>query len=182
MPCITIEKIQAPGKGTIADSDSVENSSHRPPKCEKILVKTFPSMGKVLKTLRAVQWALLASIVLYALVGEIAGPQPRGPDPALSYIFSTLTVAIVGTIFIVRRTLVLQAAASLATHPDDSLSLSHWRTGYVVTYALCEMLALFGLVLRFRASPLQQSVLFYLGGFVLIAFFGPRLPAKAPEA
>jgi len=135
---------------------------------------------KVLKTLRLLQWALLASILLYAVMGEELGPRPRGPDPALSYIFSTLTVAIVGIIFVVRRTLVLQAGAGLAAHPEDGLSLSHWRTGYVITYALCEVLALFGLVLRFRGSELQQSLLFYLGGFVLIAFFGPRLPARIP--
>ena len=65
---------------------------------------------------------------------------------------------------------------------EDGLSLNHWRAGYVATYALCEILALFGLVLRFRGSELQQSALFYVGGFVLIAFFGPRLPAKAPSA
>jgi hypothetical protein len=135
-------------------------------------------MTKVAKTLRLVQWAMLLSIFLYGVLGEVLGPQARGADPALSYIFSTMAVAIVGTIFVVRRTLVLQAAASLADHPDDSLSLGHWRTGYVTTYALCEMLALFGLVLRFRGSELQQSLLYYLGGFVLIAFFGPRLPAK----
>ena len=78
----------------------------------------------------------------------------------------------------VRRTLVLRAAESLATQPDDRLSLNHWRTGYVATYALCEALALFGLILRFRAYPSQQSVPYYLGGFVLLFFFRPRPPVS----
>ena len=136
------------------------------------------SMTKALKTLRAVQWSMLASILLYGVVGEVLGPVARAVDPALSYLFTTLAVAIVGVIFVVRRTLVLRAAESLATHPEDSLSLNHWRTGYIATYALCEALALFGLIQRFLGCTLQQSVLYYLGGFVLLFFFRPRMPAS----
>jgi hypothetical protein len=133
-------------------------------------------MTRSLKTLRAVQWAMLLSILLYVAVGEILGPRIRHVDPALSYVFSTLAVGIVGTIFVVRRTLVLRAASTLVTQPEDNVSLNHWKTGYIATYALCEALALFGLVLRFRGSELQQSMLFYAGGFVLLFFFRPRQP------
>jgi F0F1-type ATP synthase membrane subunit c/vacuolar-type H+-ATPase subunit K len=136
-------------------------------------------MSKALRTLRAVQWSMLASILVYTVLGELVGPRSRGVDPGLSYLFSTLAVGIVGTIFVVRRTLVQRAAASLAEHPDDSLSLGHWSTGYFVTYALCEALALFGLVLRFLGSPMQQSVLFYLGAFALLFFFRAREPVRA---
>jgi len=135
-------------------------------------------MIRALRTLRAVQWSMLTSILLYAVLGEVVGPGRRAVDPTLSYIFSTLGVAIVGVIFVVRRTLVLRAAQSLATHPDDALSFNQWRTGYIATYALCEALALFGLVLRFQGYNLQQSVLYYIGGFVLLFFFRPRRPAS----
>jgi len=133
-------------------------------------------MTRSLKTLRTVQWAMLLSILLYVAVGEILGPRIRHVDAALSYVFSTLAVGIVGTIFVVRRTLVLRAASTLAIQPEDNMSLNHWKTGYIATYALCEALALFGLVLRFRGSELQQSMLFYVGGFVLLFFFRPRQP------
>lgn len=139
------------------------------------------SMGRSLKTLRTVQWAMLLSVLLYVAVGEILGPRIQHIDPTLSYVFSTLAVGIVGTIFVVRRTLVLRAASTLANQPDDNLSLNQWRTGYLVTYALCEALALFGLVLRFRGSELQQSLLFYIGGFVLLFFFRPRQPEPEPS-
>jgi cytochrome b561 len=139
-------------------------------------------MQQALRTLRAVQWSMLASILLYAAVGELANPRARGPDPTLSYIFSTLSVGIVGTIFVVRRTLVQRAAVSLASHPDDGLSLNHWKSGYIATYALCEALALFGLVLRFRGSQLEQSLLFYIGAFVLILFFRAREPVASSTA
>jgi len=133
-------------------------------------------MTRALKTLRAVQWSMLASILLYGIAGELVGRNARAVDPALSYLFSTMAVAIVGVIFVVRRTLVLRAGESLASHPDDSLSLNHWRTGYLATYALCEALALFGLVQRFLGCSLQQSALYYLGGFALLFFFRPRQP------
>ena len=136
-------------------------------------------MIRALKTLRAVQWAMRASIVFYGIVGQVVGPAARGVDATLSYLFATLSVAIVGAIFVVRRTLVLRAGESLATRPDDSLSLNHWRTGYIATYVLCESLALFGLILRFRGSPVEASVYYYLGGFVLLLFFRPRQPAAA---
>jgi len=134
-------------------------------------------MTRALRTLRAVQWSMLASILLCLAAGEALGPRIRAVDTTLSYLFSTLAVGIVGTIFVVRRTLVLRAAGTLASHPDDNVSLSHWRTGYIATYALCEALALFGLVLRFRGSELQQSLLFYIGGFVLLFFFRPVQPS-----
>jgi F0F1-type ATP synthase membrane subunit c/vacuolar-type H+-ATPase subunit K len=136
-------------------------------------------MTRALKTLRAVQWSMLASILLYGALGELLHHSARGIDPSISYVFTTLGVAIVGAIFVVRRTLVFRAAESLATQPEDGLSLNHWRTGYFATYALCEALALFGLVLRFMGCGFQQSVPYYLGGFILLFFFRPRMPVTA---
>jgi len=136
-------------------------------------------MLKALSTLRLVQWSLLGSILVGVVAGELLSARPGRIDQTLSYIFSSLAVGVVGTIFVIRRTLVLPAANSLLAHPEDSLSLNHWKTGYLATYALCDALALFGLVLRFRGSGLQQSLLFYVGGFVLLMFFRPSLGAAA---
>ena len=136
-------------------------------------------MTLALKMLQTVQWSMLASILLFAFVGQVASRPARGVVPSLTYLFTTLGVALVGVIFVVRRTLVARPAASLAAQPEDSISLSHWRTGYLVTYALCEGLALFGLVLRLLGSTLQQSVPYYLSGFILLAFFRPQRPEKS---
>jgi F0F1-type ATP synthase membrane subunit c/vacuolar-type H+-ATPase subunit K len=135
-----------------------------------------------LKTLRAVQWSMLASILLCGYAGELAGGSVHAVDPTVSYIFTTLGVALVGVIFVVRRTLVLRAAESLAIHPEDNLSLNQWRTGYFATYALCEALALFGLVLRFLGGGFQQSVPYYVGGFILLFFFRPKEPVASKPA
>jgi len=136
-------------------------------------------MKGTIRILRTVQWVMLGSIFLYAAVGELIGSRARGADPTLSYALTTAGVAIVGAIFVVRRTLVLRSAQNLTQHPDDSLLLNHWKVGYLATYALCEGLALFGLVLRFAGSNFQQSLPYYIGGFVLLFFFGPREPVNA---
>jgi hypothetical protein len=134
-------------------------------------------MSKALKMLRAVQWAMLGSIVLYAAAGAIVRPASRMLDPAVSYLFTTLGVAIVGVIFVVRRTMVFRAAESLATDPDDALSLNQWKVGYLATYSLCEVLALVGLLERILGGPTQQGIPYYIGGFALMLFFSPRQPA-----
>jgi hypothetical protein len=136
-------------------------------------------MSAALKLLRIVQLAMMGSILVYAVAGQIAGPGPRPVNPTLNYGFTTMAVMIVGVIFVVRRTLVLPSAENLASHPDDSLALNHWKTGYLATYVLCEALALSGLVLRFSGFSFQQSLPFYIGGFVLLFFFGPRKPVNA---
>jgi hypothetical protein len=136
-------------------------------------------MRGTIRTLRAAQWTLLGSILLCAVAGEIFGSRVRSVNPSLNYVFTTAGVAIVGIIFVVRRTLVLRSAENLVSHPDDSLTLGHWRSGYLATYALCETLALFGLIERFTGGNFQQSVPFYIGGFVLLLFFGPQAPVAA---
>ncbi len=76
-------------------------------------------MRGTLKTLQAMQWGMLASILVYAGIGEVPRWRAAVPDPSLSYIFTTAGVAIVGVIFVIRRTLVLRFEPSLAAHPDD---------------------------------------------------------------
>ncbi len=136
-------------------------------------------MKGTIRTLRALQLALLGSILVYAVLGEVLGSRARVVDPSLSYVFTTAGVAIVGVILVVRRTLVLRSAESLASRPGDSLSLGYWKSGYVATYVLCEGLALFGWILRLMGCSFQQSLPFYIGGFVLLFFFRPREPVSA---
>lgn len=133
-------------------------------------------MVKALKSLRAIQRAMLASIVLYAGLGQILKPFGRILDLGVAHLFTTLGVAIVGVIFVVRRTLVFRAEETLVDQPDDPVSLSHWKTGFIATYALCEALALFGLIERFLGAIPQQSFPYYIGGFVLMLFFRARQP------
>jgi hypothetical protein len=128
-----------------------------------------------IRLIRALQIAMLSAIVIYVLVGELVGSS-RSADPITYYVLSLATITIVGVILVVRRTLVRQSESMLAMRPGDALTLNRWRAGYIMTYALSEAIAMFGLVLRILGFSLSQVLSFYVAGFALLLFFGPRRP------
>jgi hypothetical protein len=135
-------------------------------------------MESAIKVVRTVQIALLVSVALYVAVGERVGAIQRFQSPVLFYVLSLATITIVGVILVVRRTLVLQSAATLATRPNDVATLNRWRVGHIMTYAMAESIALFGLVLRCVGFTLSQVWSFYIAAFILLLFFGPRAPVN----
>jgi hypothetical protein len=134
------------------------------------------AMESALRLLRMVQIAMLVSIALYVFVGEEAAGRAAAPNPTMSYAISFVSITIVGVIFVVRRTLVLPSEIHLRAQPDDVVVLARWRSGYIFTYALCEALALFGLVLRMVGFTLAQVWPYYVGGFALMLLCWPRRP------
>jgi hypothetical protein len=132
-------------------------------------------MGSVAGLVRLVQIALLVSIVLYVTVGELVG-HTGAANNGLFYGMSLASISILGVAFVVRRTLVLPAEALLGQKPTDPLVQTRWRTAYICLYALCEALALFGLILRIAGFTLANVWGFYLGGFLLLLLFSPRAP------
>jgi hypothetical protein len=47
-----------------------------------------------------------------------------------------------------------------------------------MTYALSEAIAIFGLLLRFIGFSFSHVASFYVAGFILLLFFGPRRPVS----
>ena len=131
-------------------------------------------MEPAVRLVRLVQIALLVSIVLYGAVGELVG-RSTVPNDALFYTLSLASISTLGAAFVVRRTLVLPSEALLQAKPQDALLQARWKTGYILLYALCETLALFGLILRLTGFGLSQVWGFYLGGFLLLILFSPRV-------
>ena len=131
-----------------------------------------------IKIVRLIQIAMLLSVAILVAAGEAVGSIPRLSNPTLFYALSLATITIVGVILVVRRTLVLQSATTLASRPNDVATLNRWRAGYIMTYALSEAIALFGLLLRLIGFSLSQVASFYIAGFILLLFFGPRRPVS----
>jgi len=136
-------------------------------------------MENAIKIVRLIQIAMLLSVGMFVVAGEMVGSIPKLSNPTLFYALSLATITIVGVILVVRRTLVLQSAVTLATRPNDLATLNRWRAGYVMTYALSEAIAMFGLLLRLIGFTLSQVASFYIAGFILLLFFGPRRPVTA---
>jgi F0F1-type ATP synthase membrane subunit c/vacuolar-type H+-ATPase subunit K len=127
--------------------------------------------------LQTVRIALLVSIALYVFIGERIERSTSGPPDRNFYFAITLfAITTVGMTFAVWRLFVLRSEVILADHHEDTAALKRWRTGYIITYALCETLALFGFVLRFMGFTLSEVAPFYVVGFALMLLFGPRQP------
>jgi mannose/fructose/N-acetylgalactosamine-specific phosphotransferase system component IIC len=135
-------------------------------------------MGAARRTVRQIQIAMLVGIGMYVVVGEMTGRQFAAEATAL-YAVSFASISLVGAILVVRRTLVLPSETQLKQKPGDAAVLSRWKMAFIVTYALCEALALFGLLLRIMGFPLTQVWPNYAGGFVLLLLFSPRAPRAA---
>ena len=130
-------------------------------------------MQPALRTIRLIQISMLVCVGIYVIVGETVHTRVSA-NPTLVYALSVVSISVVGALFIVRRTMVAQSEIQLRNRPDDAVLVSRWRAGYIVTFALCELLALFGLVLRLVGFPISQVWPYYGGGFVLLLLFWPR--------
>ena len=137
-------------------------------------------MGAPLRTIRVIQIAMLVSIGICVVAGEAVGARVMTDVRAL-YAIPFAAISLVGAILVVRKTMVLQSEDELKVKPGDPVVLARWKTGYIVTYVLCEALALFGLLLRVMGSTLSQVWPYYAGSFVLLLLFWPREPRVRPN-
>jgi len=139
-------------------------------------------METALKVMQMMRLALPVSIGLYVFIGETVFHDARSvrptPNPVLFYVLTFVATTIVALIFIMRRVLAPRSQSALAGQSVDANALNRWQTGQIMTYALSEATALFGLVLRMLGFSLSQVAPFYVAGFVLLLFFSPRLPSN----
>jgi hypothetical protein len=135
------------------------------------------AMGPAVRLVRQIQISLLVSMALYVVAGEmLSRAKHLAPASALFHAFSVVSISFVGASVVVRRTLILPSEAVLQQRSDDKLALARWRTGNIVSYALCDALALFGFLLRMTGFTLANVWGFYLGGFLLLLLYSPRQP------
>jgi len=137
------------------------------------------AMGSALRLVRQVQIAMLVSIALCAVAGEmLAGKLAHDPANALFHALSFISISLVGATVVIRRTLVLPSEALLEERSDDTVAVARWRTGYLFLYTLCDLLGVFGLILRMAGFTLGNVWGFYVGGFVLLLLYSPRAAAR----
>jgi hypothetical protein len=139
------------------------------------------SMQTAKTTLNMIRAGLIVAIAAYMFIGEKVGTGGMGPSNTILFqIFAVIAVMNVVVILVVRRSMVAPSLATLTSNAGDALALNRWRTGYVITYALCEALALYGFILRILGFSFRSVVPFYLASVILMTYFRPR--AVADEA
>jgi hypothetical protein len=124
--------------------------------------------------LRLIQVALLFSIALGAAAAEWwARRSPQNPANGLFHALSVISLGLVGATFVVRQTLVRPSEVALTGRPADTGAAARWRTCCIFLYLICEVLGLFGVLLRLDGFPLANIWGFYLGSVVLLLLYSP---------
>jgi ABC-type Fe3+ transport system permease subunit len=119
---------------------------------------------------------MLVSIVIYFFVAEHSGPPPHQLEPAFVSAITILALCLAASLFLVRHLTVGKSERALSARPDDAAALKRWRTGYIITFAICEAIVLYGVVLRFAGLEPRRTFPFYIAGFVLMLVSAPRRP------
>ena len=133
---------------------------------------------KAAQQLQIIRFAMLASIILYFVLAETV-PAHAVPNPLVLRLIVVLAFADIAVLLVLRKILVERSAVALSAQPDDPVALVRWKTGQLITYALAEAIALYGIVLHFLGFNTLQVSPFFLAGFFLILIFAPRLPEQA---
>jgi uncharacterized membrane protein len=132
------------------------------------------AMEPAVKLVRQVRIAMLVSIALFTIAGEIlVHRMNRYPADTLFHALSFISISLVGATVVIRRTLVQPSEIRLRERPDDRVAVARWRDCYLFLYALCTLLGVFGLVLRIDSFTLANVWGFYLGGFLLLLLYSP---------
>jgi len=134
-------------------------------------------MDASLKHLRIVHLALLVSLAMYAWMGEWVRKEPKTFDPTF---FKTMVIlAFVSTAIVLFIRIRVLSAAEERLQPEsaDVAALQRWRVFHILSFALCESIGLYGIVVRLVAgASFSQAVGFYAGAIGLMLLSTPRRP------
>jgi|SRR5579864_92977 len=138
------------------------------------------SVETSLRQLRIIHATMLISIVLYAFI-SLRAPLRPAPQPVVLYGVAAVCVADLGVILVLRSKLLPHQRPISSSEPDPKILVANWRSACIVTWALCEAIALFGLVLRYMGFAMREAALFFVAGFLLMLLFAPRRPEGLPN-
>ena len=109
--------------------------------------------------LRIIWLAILASLALIFVVTRVAQPAASGPE-ALFWILLALGAGELGASFVLKQKMLRQAV--------EQRKPGLVSTAYILAFALCESVGLFGLIAHFVAGSKYYYFFFALSGFGLV--------------
>lgn len=130
---------------------------------------------EAMKVVRTQHGAFLISIPIYAAVGELFGPTGAGPGKIIRGVLIAVALMNVGIAQLFGRKMVTAAEEALAQNASDDAVLGRWRQGHLITFALCESVAMFGFALRMLGGDPLQAAPLYVLAFALMLVWAPRL-------
>jgi hypothetical protein len=142
-------------------------------------------LGDVLRPLKIVHAALMVSIVIYAVIAFVVTAQGHPAKPSLDptlilSVFGGVALAMLAAIPIVRGRVLppmsdTDETVDLQREVDSDMSsmLGKLRGGLIVTWAMCESIAIFGLVAAFLFHTGWYVVPFAALALVAQLFYAP---------
>jgi F0F1-type ATP synthase membrane subunit c/vacuolar-type H+-ATPase subunit K len=123
-----------------------------------------PTPDQQLRIATIVWLALLGSVIVYTLVGLYAAPAPAvTPDLGMMrWVMIAAGIGSTGGIFVMRQVLGARER-----------TLASWFTTSIVSWALAESVAIYGLVLRFMGDEPKMLYGFVAWSAVLMLRFRP---------
>jgi len=131
---------------------------------------------KTLQTGRLIHLALLFAAFAYLALPLLVGtPKTTVPPAPMIMAMGFVSVSTMGAAYFIRARLVQPASEKLAGNPEDAGAAGRWRTGVIISLALCESVALFGFLLRFMGGSWNICAVFYTVGIFFLLAWTPRL-------
>jgi hypothetical protein len=118
--------------------------------------------------------AFVVSILLYAYIGEAMPRLAWFSFANAASVYIVLSVFNLYYFFQVRKRLYSPALKALQDEPDNIQAVRRWMGGGIVLISIAQCEALFGLALREDGKTLEQTLPFYLVGFLLTLWLWPR--------
>ena len=132
-----------------------------------------------LTKLRLVQWALIAAVLMFVGVGELAGGPGRNDWIWQHWLVTGFALWAVWGGFSFRRRMLNRSRSTLAKDASDPRAAKQWQAGQLVALAAAENIALWGLLIRVAVGgALWQASLFYAASLALLLLWTPRLPTE----
>jgi len=127
--------------------------------------------------LRIVQAVMLVSLCLYVWLGEWLRKEPKTlSDLVILKAMALFSIVNGAIVLFVRMQLLPATEEKLRLEATDSAVLTRWSMLNIMSFALCESIGLFGLVLRILGASLSQAAGFYAAAVILLLLSTPRRP------
>ena len=105
-------------------------------------------MESAFRKVRLIQWALLLAIPLFAWVAEIGRSNGSSDWTWRHWLAISLCVWSVSGAFRLRRRMLRQSKEKLMRNTADAKAAKQWEAGQVISLAMAEGVAYWGLVIR----------------------------------
>jgi len=128
------------------------------------------------RAVRLIAMAMLVTIPLYAVVGEIAGPAQPGDFAIYRLVFFVVsaTAGLMG--FQLRARMISDTEDILRRTPDDEAAAQRWAGAHIAASGMAEVIGVCGLALRLVGGTLLESLPFYVIAMGLMLAWMPRRP------